>query len=232
MRVQKTILHRIQKTEWGGRIVSNERYRAIVPVGWAAGLNLAYALYHGVLGLARHSIWFLASCVYYILLSAMRSAAVLGLRKGGVEKERALMWLTGVLFCVLSVVLIGIVYISLQEDVAMAYDEILMITIAAYTFAKISWVIVNAVRARKKRTPLSTIIQTIRMMEVAVSVLTMQRSMLVSFSDGTGVDAYTMNLITGAGVCLFALVLGVWMMRYSKRKGDDWDGQIEACKDE
>ena len=70
------------------------------------------------------------------------------------------------------------------------------------------------------------------MMEVAVSVLTMQRSMLVSFSDGTGVDAYTMNLITGAGVCLFALVLGVWMMRYSKRKGDDWDGQIEACKDE
>ena len=142
------------------------------------------------------------------------------------------MWLTGVLFCVLSVVLIGIVYISLLEDVAMAYDEILMITIAAYTFAKISWVIVNAVRARKKRTPLSTIIQTIRMMEVAVSVLTMQRSMLVSFSDGTGVDAYTMNLITGAGVCLFALVLGVWMMRYSKRKGDDWDGKIEACKDE
>ena len=111
MRIQKTILHKIQKTEWGSRIVSNERYRTIVPVGWAAGLNLAYALYHGVLGLARHSIWFLASCVYYILLSAMRSAAVLGLRKGGVEKERALMWLTGVLFCVLSVVLIGIVYI-------------------------------------------------------------------------------------------------------------------------
>ena len=105
--MQKTILHKIQKTEWGSRIVSNERYRTIVPVGWAAGLNLAYALYHGVLGLARHSIWFLASCVYYILLSAMRSAAVLGLRKGGVEKERALMWLTGVLFCVLSVVLMS-----------------------------------------------------------------------------------------------------------------------------
>ena len=52
------------------------------------------------------------------------------------------------------------------------------------------------------------------------------------FSDGTGVDAYTMNLMTGAGVCLFALVLGVWMMRSSKRKGDDWDGKIEACKGE
>ena len=232
MRVQKTILHKIQKTEWGGRIVSNERYRAIVPVGWAAGLNLAYALYHGALGLAHHSIWFLASCVYYILLSAMRGAAVLGLRKGGVEKQRTLMWLTGVLFCVLSVVLIGIVYISLLEDVAMAYDEILMITIAAYTFAKIAWVIVNAVKARKRRAPLSAITQTIRMREAAVSVLTLQRSMLVSFSDGTGVDAYTMNLMTGAGVCLFALVLGVWMMRSSKRKGDDWDGKIEACKGE
>lgn len=116
MRIQKTILHKIQKTEWGSRIVSNERYRTIVPVGWAAGLNLAYALYHGVLGLARHSIWFLASCVYYILLSAMRSAAVLGLRKGGVEKERALMWLTGVLFCVLSVVLIGIA-VEIKEKI-------------------------------------------------------------------------------------------------------------------
>ena len=49
-------------------------------------------------------------------------------------------------------------------------------------------------------------------------MLTLQRSMLVSFSDGTGVDAYTMNLMTGAGVCLFALVLGVWMMRSSKRE--------------
>ena len=96
MRIQKRSYTKSKKTEWGSRIVSNERYRTIVPVGWAAGLNLAYALYHGVLGLARHSIWFLASCVYYILLSAMRSAAVLGLRKGGVEKERALMWLTGV----------------------------------------------------------------------------------------------------------------------------------------
>ncbi len=201
-----------------------------MPAGWAAGLNLAYALYHGVLGVHSRSLWFTALCLYYLLLSLMRCAVVLGLRKGGGKKGRALSKLIGALFCVLSAVLMGIVYLSLLEDAAVAYGEIIMITIAAYTFAKIAWLTASAVRARRKRTPQRRMLQSIRIMEAAVSVLTLQRSMLVSF--GGEADAFTFNLMTGAGVCLLALALGVWMMKNSKRKGDDWNGKIEACTGE
>lgn len=120
----------------------------------------------------------------------------------------------------------GIVYLSLLEDAAMAYDEILMITLAAYTAAKIAWLTAGAVRARRKSTPQGRMLQSIRILEAAVSMLTMQRSMLVSFGDGTGVDTYTMNLMAGAGVCLLALGLGVRMMRHSK--GEDGNGKIQA----
>ena len=61
------------------------------------------------------------------------------------------------------------------------YDSILMITIATYTFYKITMAVVRAVKQRHDPSPLLAAIRSIGYAEVAASVLTMQRSMLVSF---------------------------------------------------
>ncbi len=46
------------------------------------------------------------------------------------------MRLSGILLILLSFVLSGVIYISISQNIAVKYDEILMITIAAYTFFK------------------------------------------------------------------------------------------------
>ena len=56
------------------------------------------------------------------------------------------------------------------------------------------------------------VLSTITYAEVAASVLTLQRSMLVSFGQMEKEQIYTMNALTGAGVCLFILILGVGMI--------------------
>lgn len=184
-------------------------------------LNLLYALYHGALGIYTQSIWFLSMFAYYVLLGAVRFSAVLCERKTNADSdgiEYFVLKLSGILLTVLSFVLSGVIYLSLSQNIATKYDTILMITIATYTFYKITMAIIRAVKQRNDPSPLLAAIRSIGYAEVAASVLTMQRSMLVSFEGMTEENARLMNSLTGAAVCLFVLALGIAMIRRSNKQ--------------
>lgn len=180
----------------------------------AVVFNLLYALYHGVLAVLNGSVWFAAMCAYYVILSAMRLSAALC--RG---KERSVKRLCGVLLVALSAVVAGVNYISLSQNIAVKYEKITMITIAAYTFYKLGLSVFRAVRRRRYPLPLHGVIRGIGYAETAASVLTLQRSMLVSFEGMEEAEIRTMNLLTGGGVCLFVLGLGVFMVVRGKKKG-------------
>ena len=110
-------------------------------------------------------------------------------------------------------------YISLSQNITAKYGEITMITIAAYTFYKITMAVIRAVRQRKNPSPLLAVIRTISYAEVAASVLTLQRSMLVSFGAIDSAKVRLMNALTGAGICLFVLMLGIFMTIRGIKKG-------------
>lgn len=196
------------------------------PILWTAVvpllLNLLYAIYHGILGVLNQSVWFASMCAYYSVLSAMRFSAVLCGRRGrsaaGIARAYFVMRLTGALMIVWSLLLTGVIYVSLSQNIATKYDEILMITIAAYTFYKVAMAITRAVKAKKNPAPLERVLRGIRYAEVAASVLTLQRSMLASFGSMTEPKAHLLNRISGAAVCLFVLCLGVAMVVRGIRK--------------
>lgn len=189
----------------------------------AVVFNLLYALYHGVLAAANRSVWFAAMCAYYAVLSAMRLSAVLCERESRNAAAAGLdyfvMRLCGVLLMVLSLVVAGVNYISLSQNITAKYEEITMITIATYTFYKIGLSVFRAVRRSRHPLPLHGVIRGIGYAEAAASVLTLQRSMLVSFEGMGEAEIRTMNLLTGGGVCLFVLGLGVFMVIRGKKKG-------------
>lgn len=129
-----------------------------------------------------------------------------------VSTDCFVMKLSGILLAVLSFVLTGVVYISLSQNTASRYGEIIMITIATYTFCKITLAIIKAVKQRKNPSRLLAVIRNIRYAEAAVSVLTLQGSMLASFGTMSDKKAHIMNVLTGAAVCLFVLILGIAMV--------------------
>ena len=61
-------------------------------------------------------------------------------------------------------------------------------------------------------------IQYISYAEMAASVLTLQRSMLVSFGTMDNKQIHFMNATMGAVVCLFVLILGISMMIKSQER--------------
>ena len=161
-------------------------------------------------------------CAYYAVLSVMRFSVVLfeykNRAKPSADTEYFVMRLSGVLLILLSFVLSGVIYISLSQNIAVKYDEILMITIAAYTFFKIIMAIVKAVKQHKNPSPLLAVIRNIGYAEAAASILTLQRSMLVSFGTMDNAEAYILNVLTGAAVCLYVSIIGIYLLLKRKNK--------------
>ena len=222
MRLRQSAASLVARTRIGRWVLEDRRRRAVFFAAVSLGCNLLYALYHGVLGILGMSLWLITMCAFYGVLAAMRFAAVLCGRRGGeapVSREYFVMELTGVLLALLSVILSAVVYLSLSRNIAVRYGEIVMITIAAYTFYKITAAVVRAVRQRRNPSPLLAAIRGISYAEVAASVLTLQRSMLVSFGAMSAGNIHLMNALTGAGVCLFVLLLGISMI-IKGRKGE------------
>ncbi len=172
--------------------------------------NLLYAFYHGALGMLCQSIWFGSMCFYYLLLATMRFVAVLTKKR-----VRLALRFIGSTLASLSIVLSGILYLSLADRTASKYGTITMLTIATYTFAKLTIAIITAIRQRKDPSPVHAMIRAIRYAQLSVSILTMQQSMLLSFGDGS--EGSTLNILTGIAVCLFTLFLGIALL-YKSRK--------------
>lgn len=210
------------------RLSPHPEARMVRAAAVSLGCNCLYALYHGVLGLVHLSLWSLSLGAFYAILAVARFCALLSGRTRAGETATAsggfVMAASGGLLLLLSVVLAGVLAISLSQHIATAYDTVTMITIATYTFYKITAAVVNRVR-RPGTSALSRVIRNIRYAEVAASVLTLQRSMLASFGTPEETPADWMNGLTGAAVCLFILSLGIYLMLNARKEDLSWQNQ-------
>lgn len=230
MKPRQITLSLFAKTKTGEKIISNQRYRMILSAAIAFVFNLLYALYYCVLGVINLSLWFITMCAFYGILATVRFSAVLCERKKqdvvSYDTEKFVMKLSGILLTALSILLAVMNYLSLSQSIAVKYGEIIMITIATYTFYKITMAVIRNARQRQNPSPLLRTLRSISYAEIAASVLTLQRSMLVSFGTMGSRQIYLMNAITGAVVCLFVWILGLSMIAKSKRKeNESWQNQ-------
>ena len=233
MRLKQKAVSLIAKTKVGEKITSSQRYRIILSAAVSFAFNLLYAIYHCVLGVLNLSFWFIAMCAFYGILATMRFSAVLCERNHqklpSEDTELFVMKLSGILLVILSIVLATVNYISLSQNIAAKHDEIIMITIATYTFYKTTMAIVKAVKQHKNPAPLLKTIRSIGYAEVSASILTLQRSMLVSFGSMDDRQVRFINAMTGAVVCAFILILGL-SMKAKSQKGDMKYGNIKICR--
>ena len=230
MNAKQAAIQKIKRTKLGRRFIQEQRFRAVFSA--AAGLlaNIMYAIYHGALGVANQSLWFVTMFAYYMILSSMRFSAVLCEWKrkslASEDTEYFVAKLCGGLLVLLSFILGGVVYISLSQNVAVKHHEIVMITIATYTFYKITAAVIRAIKQRKNTVPLLVVIRTIGYAEAVASLLTLQRSMLISFGSMDNEDIALMNSLTGISVCLFILLLGIFTILTSGKERKNAHGTV------
>ena len=181
--------------------------------GAAANLavNLLYGAGQAMRGLLDGAVWRLVMAAYYILLGVMRFGAVLTERRRG--SERFVMRFCGGMLMVLALVLGASTVLSIWQERAVPHGMIVMLTIAVYTFWKMTMAIVHTGQAHRSGTPLTRTIRNITLASALASLMTMQRSMLVSFEgEMSAGEAMLLNALTGGAVCILVFLMGLNML--------------------
>ena len=168
-------------------------------------VNFAYAIGNCTVGFLYHSWWFITVGAYYFVL-AMTRFLVLKVKNNAEQFARRT---TGIMLVVLSVCIVGVNILSALKDRGTAHHEIIMITIATYTFTKITLAMIGMVRAKHSLSTVQKTLRNIALADACVSIYTMQRSMLQSFPGLTPAEIQIFNILTGTAVWLVVLFLGV-----------------------
>ena len=174
-------------------------------------LNFTYAVGNCTLGFVAHSWWFITVGAYYAVLASTRFS-VLRLKakaNGDYDTELFARRITGILLVVLSFCIVGVNILCALKDRGSAHHKILMITIATYTFTKITISIIGMVKAKHSTSPVFMTLRNISLADACVSVYSMQRSMLVSFPGLEAGEILLFNIFTGTAVWIIVLLLGI-----------------------
>lgn len=176
--------------------------------------NVAYALGNCITGFFTHSWWFITVGAYYAVLTVTRYSVLQIRRKasGNYDTELFARRITGILLVVLSFCIVGVNIMSAVKDRGTAFHEIVMITIATYTFTKITISIIGMVKAKRSASPVLKTLRNISLADACVSIYTMQRSMLVSFPGMESAEILLLNILTGTAVWIVVLLLGINLM--------------------
>ena len=189
----------------------DRRFSIVFSAGCTLVINLTYGLGHAVSGVMEASSWLLVMAAYHILLGVMRFGAVLTERRH--SSERFVMRLCGGILVALAVILGISTALSILQDHAVPHGIVIMLIIAIYTFWKLTMAIVHTVQAHQTGTPLTRTIRNITLASALAAMMTMQRSMLASFgADMPAGDVLLFNALTGGGVCLLVLLMGLNML--------------------
>ena len=159
--------------------------------------HAVYAVGNSAIGLLTHSWWFTTVGAYYAVLAITRFSVLLIERKSDDDTGLFVRRLTGVLLVVLSLCIVGMNILSAVKDRGTAFHEIAMITIATYTFFKITVAIIGMVKARRAASPTLKTLRNLSLADASVSVYAMQRSMLVSFPGMAASAVWIVVLLLG-----------------------------------
>ncbi len=186
-------------------------------------LNLLYALLQLWLGFIQHSVWFYSLAAYYVLLLIMRVylLSYTGKNMPGENKKRE--WkkyrFCGFALLLMNTTMSVIVAYIVRQNRGFSYNKIHTITMAAYSFTTFTMAIVNAVRYRKYESPVMSAAKAVSLVAAVFSMLTLETAMLSAFRESdSNIFRQNMTGISGEVVCIFILVMAIYMIIHANRK--------------
>lgn len=147
-----------------------------------------------------------------------------------VVSEVYVMRFTGMMFIVMSVVLMLIELYSMIHNTARQYARLVIASIAVYTVIKLARAIINLIKVQQHRSPLLSAIRNISLADAGVSAVTLIRSLTVYAMWLSESDKLIIITCSGVIVYLTTLVLGVAMLlrHTDKNQSADKNAPITA----
>lgn len=181
-------------------------FRAEASVHISTGVNLTYSLYQAMIGLTRHSAWFDALAVYYILLTATRVLMLHYIRHeapDGIEELRRYRRCGWMMFVLTFFVLIMGLLLNNGGSDPKEYPGHMVFVVGAFTF----YTLINSARNlwiyRKLESPLISASKSVNLAAALVSLYAFQSAVFAQFQSVINPSVITLfNVLTAGAACL------------------------------
>lgn len=182
-------------------------------------LGVCFVAYNLFVGLYYHSIWNTSIAIYYLLLVGIRVLYLVGeyklnknqeLGKMEIEKKRAKMFVFGgVLMLLLSFTLTLPVTLLAMSKKQVVLPMWVAIADACYVFYKVTMCIIEFVKTRKNNVLSVKGIKNLNLTAVAVTLLSLENSMILTFSEGVDKSMMILTYLTAFAVMVISIVVAI-----------------------
>ena len=205
------------ENKYAKRYFSDVQVRINISLYGSLIWNVAFAIFQLGLGFFHKSFWFYSMFAYYVMLGIMRFFLLKHTRK---FKARELEQLelkkyivSGWLLLFMNLALAVIVFFIVYWNKTFNHHMITTIALAAYTFFTFTFAIINLVKYKKYKSPVYSAAKTISLIAGAVSMLTLETTMLTTFgANESPLFNQIMLSLTGVAVIVFAITMAVIMI--------------------
>lgn len=214
------ILSYAEKHKFTNQLVKDYGFRSVVLAGFTAIINVAFAVYNGVLGIANSSVWYASLFFYFLLLAFLRGNVLFRVRKvylkmqaGSYEREEYEIknyLRTGIYLLILSLALVAAVAQVVMFGTGFEVHGLLIYVFAAYTFYKAVISVIQSMRVRKLHDFTAQSIRDIGLADALVSILALQTALFAAFD--TDNSEKWLNAVTGVLVCALTIALGIYVI--------------------
>ena len=238
-KIKKAYKRVINKFELTRELAQNYGARTVVFTIVSFLISVAYGAYNVTLSAIERSVWYGMLAAYYILLACMRGGVITHHRKKHSKEKRGIKVENeyvnqinryrncGIMLIVMTFALLIAVLQMVLIDRTFTHNGLMIYVSAAYTVYKVTMAIINIVRAKKQEDMTVQALRNINMADALVSILALQTSMLVAFSqENYELSPTTLNGVTGGVVCAMIFVLGIYMTVKACKKLKD----IPSCQ--
>lgn len=225
-----------KENKYAQKWINDTRLRIKVSLYGSFVWNAVYGIFQLWLGFYHHTFWFFSFGIYYLCLAVMRFFLVRHTRKYApgekmmteLKKYRACGWI----FLFMNLALALILFFMIYWNRSFTHHMITAIAMAAYTFSAFTLAIVNVIRYKKYNSPVFSASKAISFTAALVSMLTLESTMLTTFSDETmTVFGQKMMLgATGGAILTLIIATAIYMIVAGTKKIKNLRAEVEDGK--
>lgn len=178
--------------------------------------NISYAIFLFVIGQIYDSKWFFVMAIYYGLLSVVRIFIWLQMspQKQLVSKIKT-MRACGCFLLSINLAFSAMMFILIFGNQYVKHHEIIVITLATYTFTSLTMAIINSIKYLKRNDYLYSCAKIISLIAASVSIVTLTNVMLSTFGENNMLLRSVILPILSGVVSIFIIVCAILMIRKS-----------------
>ena len=199
------------ENKYARRLQDDARLRVNLSLYGALAWNALYGIFQLWLGFYHNTFWFYSLGAYYICLAVMRFFLVRHTSKYApgekMQTELVKYRACGIVFLLMNLALALIIFFMVYWNRTFEHHMITAIAMAAYTFTALTTAIINVIKYRKYESPVFSASKAISLAAALVSLLTLESTMLTTFSDGTMTAAEQKWMLGATGGAISALIV-------------------------